>query len=291
MCLIVGLGWKQQKAPLWISPKTQDKVHAWWSCVPSPPMVAKGFHWSWIMTAEQKLFNYRLSKARVIVEHAYGRLKGRWRCLLKRNDVLIRDVPCLIAACCVLHNICEDCHETFHDDWIQDETDSTLNSPSLPSSSTVANSGKDAQKSLMVYFSQQYSYLKNIIIICIQYSCSWSAFLRFSSNSIYFVHLSSSLLSYLLRRSSLRGAADSWDSSWCCTNRDCPIYVHMHCMLHCIGYQLLDMNIIVTNKLLVTILNMNNTIALINVKLAVIMWYICYMDVLSWPQSCNLFVL
>ncbi len=51
------------------------------------------------LTAEQKFFNYRLSKACVIVEHA---LKGRWRCRLKRNNVLIRDVPCLIA---VLHNI------------------------------------------------------------------------------------------------------------------------------------------------------------------------------------------
>ncbi|XP_064384383.1 uncharacterized protein LOC135333340 [Halichondria panicea] len=122
---------------------------------PLLPWLLKAFIDHGSLTAEQKLFNYRLSKARVIVEHAYGRLKGRWRCLLKRNDVLIRDVPCLIAACCVLHNICEDCHETFHDDWIQDETDSTLNSPSLPSSSTVANSGKDVQKALMIYFSQQ----------------------------------------------------------------------------------------------------------------------------------------
>ena len=55
---------------------------------------------------EQKTFNYRLSKARVVVKHAYGRLKGRWRCLLKRNDVLIDDLPKLVAACCVLHNIC-----------------------------------------------------------------------------------------------------------------------------------------------------------------------------------------
>ena len=57
------------------------------------------------LSAEQKLFNYRLSKARVIVEHSYGKLKGRWRCLLKRLDVDIHDVPEVVAACCVLHNV------------------------------------------------------------------------------------------------------------------------------------------------------------------------------------------
>ena len=31
------------------------------------------------LSCEQKLFNYRLSKARIVVEHSYGRLKGRWR--------------------------------------------------------------------------------------------------------------------------------------------------------------------------------------------------------------------
>ena len=51
--------------------------------------------------------NYRLSKAGVVVEHAYGRQKGRWRCVLKRNDVLVDDLHKLVVACCVLHNICE----------------------------------------------------------------------------------------------------------------------------------------------------------------------------------------
>ena len=51
------------------------------------------------VTHEQKQFNYRLSKARVVVEHSYGHLKGRWRCLLKRLDVDVRDVLELVTAC------------------------------------------------------------------------------------------------------------------------------------------------------------------------------------------------
>ncbi|XP_059374201.1 uncharacterized protein LOC132111046 [Carassius carassius] len=56
------------------------------------------------LTPQQRLYNYRLSSARMVVKNAFGRLKGRWRCLLKRNDALMSDV---VAVSCVLHNICE----------------------------------------------------------------------------------------------------------------------------------------------------------------------------------------
>ncbi len=138
---------------LWPSCST---VGARWSCVPSPLMVAKGFYWSWIID----------SSAETIQLQAKQGPCNCWTCVweAKRSMAVSPKekwcfnqgpIPCLIAACCVLHNICEDCHETFHDDWIQDETDSTQNSPSSPSSSTAINSGKDVQKALMMYFNQQ----------------------------------------------------------------------------------------------------------------------------------------
>ena len=72
------------------------------------PWLMKAFPDNDHSSLNQKLFNYRLSRARVVVEHSYGRLKGRWRCLLKHLDVTTCDVPELVAACCVLHNIiCE----------------------------------------------------------------------------------------------------------------------------------------------------------------------------------------
>uniref|UniRef100_A0A8C3HCJ4 DDE Tnp4 domain-containing protein n=1 Tax=Chrysemys picta bellii TaxID=8478 RepID=A0A8C3HCJ4_CHRPI len=55
----------------------------------------------------QKLFNYRLSKCRMVVECALGRLKGHWRSLLTRSDLSQTNSPIVISACCVLHNLCE----------------------------------------------------------------------------------------------------------------------------------------------------------------------------------------
>ena len=51
-------------------------------------------------------FNTILSKARVVVERAFGILKGRWRCLRKELEVDTNNVSKIVVACCILHNIC-----------------------------------------------------------------------------------------------------------------------------------------------------------------------------------------
>ena len=63
----------------------------------------------WIdnLTPSQRSFNYHLSRASILVENAFGRLKARWRRLMKRNDMNIDNIPCVITACCILHNMCE----------------------------------------------------------------------------------------------------------------------------------------------------------------------------------------
>lgn len=58
------------------------------------------------LTAKERYFNYRLSRARMVTECAYGQLKGRWRILLRKCESLPEEVKMITLACMVLHNIC-----------------------------------------------------------------------------------------------------------------------------------------------------------------------------------------
>ena len=71
------------------------------------------------LTREQVNFNKILSVTRVVVENAYGRLNGRFRCIAKRLDLNVETVCLVIAACCVLHNFCEVMGEDFNEEWLQ----------------------------------------------------------------------------------------------------------------------------------------------------------------------------
>ncbi|XP_044307839.1 protein ANTAGONIST OF LIKE HETEROCHROMATIN PROTEIN 1-like isoform X1 [Varanus komodoensis] len=78
----------------------------------------------WLMTpysghldTRKQLFNDTLGRCRAVVEYAFERLRGRWRCLLSRLDVRERYAPRVIVACCILHNICEAKGEPLQEGW------------------------------------------------------------------------------------------------------------------------------------------------------------------------------
>lgn len=70
------------------------------------------------LAAEKQNFNEALNSARVHVEMSFGRLKGRFRMLLKRSDVNYTFMPEVVATCCTLHNLIEESKEHFPQNWL-----------------------------------------------------------------------------------------------------------------------------------------------------------------------------
>ena len=69
-------------------------------------------------TQENEYFIYKLSSARMTVERAFGRLKGRWRILQAPSKYKCLLAHCnMIGACCVLHNMCEMAKDPYSDSW------------------------------------------------------------------------------------------------------------------------------------------------------------------------------
>lgn len=73
------------------------------------------------LSSYEESFNTSLSSARVCVENAFGRLKGRWRCVCKRTDISISAVPKVVVACTILHNFCEKEKEHYNNTWNETE--------------------------------------------------------------------------------------------------------------------------------------------------------------------------
>uniref|UniRef100_A0A8D3D085 DDE Tnp4 domain-containing protein n=1 Tax=Scophthalmus maximus TaxID=52904 RepID=A0A8D3D085_SCOMX len=100
---------------------------------PLKPWLMKGYVEEQQLSPEQRRFSYTLSSARSAVDVAFARLKGRWRCLLKKSDIDISMVPRVVAACCVLHNICELRGDSFLPEWNVDmaPSDNYLTQPDV----------------------------------------------------------------------------------------------------------------------------------------------------------------
>ena len=86
-----------------------------------PPLILGDSAFRWLMkpfsnavlTPDQSNFNYRLSRARMVTEGAYGQLKGRWRVLMRKCESPPEVVRLTTLACMVLHNVCIDQGESL----------------------------------------------------------------------------------------------------------------------------------------------------------------------------------
>ncbi|XP_076016110.1 uncharacterized protein LOC143008304 [Genypterus blacodes] len=65
------------------------------------------------LTPERRRYNAGIRAATGVAEAAFRRLRGRWRCLLERNDSKLELTKRTAMTCCVLHNICEEHGDEF----------------------------------------------------------------------------------------------------------------------------------------------------------------------------------
>lgn len=56
------------------------------------------------LTVKQRIYNYRLTRARRMVECTFGILANKWRILHRPIDVELAFADYIIKACCILHN-------------------------------------------------------------------------------------------------------------------------------------------------------------------------------------------
>eukprot|EP00850_Spirogloea_muscicola_P020649 SM000222S06990 [mRNA] locus=s222:121320:122865:- [translate_table: standard] len=77
---------------------------------------------SWPMHA----FNQKHAELVKVAQDAFGRLKGRWKFLQNRSEMKIQELPALLGACCVLHNICEKRNEGVDPDLAYEVKDDDM---------------------------------------------------------------------------------------------------------------------------------------------------------------------
>ena len=114
---------------------------------PMLPWLVKPCNQPSIDSAEKRTYNYRI----YCVEIAFSRLKAHWRQLLKRNDMIVKNITNVVAAACVLHNMREIHGESFDESWVSDDGFDDLSRPDRHPYST-AHSGSVAIREALVLF-------------------------------------------------------------------------------------------------------------------------------------------
>lgn len=126
-----------------------------WQTLFVPPMVladsAFGLE-KWQMTPykgesgsgsiQERRFNWIHSSARVIVEHAFGRLKGRFRLLLHTHKTSWQLGTHSIMAAMVLHNFLGQQNDVFLRDWAEGVEELEGNHSTHPQSAGPGNDGE-----------------------------------------------------------------------------------------------------------------------------------------------------
>ena len=117
---------------------------------PLLPWVLKGYPRN-EATRSQRLFNYRLSRARMTVENTFGRWKGRYIRFSKWVDMDVTALVQVILTSCILHNICEALKNEFLANW--DEHQVIVEEQAIPIEENLEPDAELIHSTLTEYFS------------------------------------------------------------------------------------------------------------------------------------------
>lgn len=121
------------------------------------------------LTREETAFNYRLSRARRVVENAFGILSMRWRVLTTSMQHELKTVEFIVEACIVLHNLMRNRYPVMHrravdredengniipGEWRQNSQ--VLQQPPNFYGSAATRAGQRQRLALQAYYSQHH---------------------------------------------------------------------------------------------------------------------------------------
>ena len=69
---------------------------------------------------EKQIFGYRLSSARMVIEHPFGRLRATFSCLRRDMNIILDDLPYVKHACFIIHNFCKINKEQINQQYVTD---------------------------------------------------------------------------------------------------------------------------------------------------------------------------
>ena len=100
-----------------------------------------------VVPIHQEIYNKRQSRARMGVEGMYGRLKGRWRCLLTPMGFPeMRNVCNIVVACVCLHNLLEERRVIYYKGYFEDaEYERLMSLYHLTSATVRARNGRPSR--------------------------------------------------------------------------------------------------------------------------------------------------
>jgi hypothetical protein len=82
------------------------------------------------LTNERRFFNYRLSRARRVIENTFGIMESRFRVFLTEINIQLEIIETVVLSCCVVHNFLRrSCNSYAADVQVESEEQSDILTP------------------------------------------------------------------------------------------------------------------------------------------------------------------